>query len=199
LLPHGDRQTARSRRAACLLAVVLGAIGVRSQDAGPDAWFAGLRVGMWVKVEGTRGSDGILHASRIKAYAGELDEVAVESDVAAVDLPHLTLQTSIGVRVVATPQTELEGPGQQRHVSLASLQVRDRVKVAGQLQKDGSLLAEEIELEESRRADGNAPSPDAHELTARIESLNRAGLRIVVAGLPIQLSATTRMRSSLPD
>ena len=69
----------------------------------------------------------------------------------------------------------------------------------GQLQKDGSLLAEEIELEESRRADGNSPSPDVHELTARIESLNRAGLRIVVAGLPIQLSATTRMRSSLPD
>jgi|RhiMetdeSRZDD1v2_1073273.scaffolds.fasta_scaffold889766_2 uncharacterized protein DUF5666 len=154
---------------------------------------------MWLKVDGERGPDGVLLASRIKVYAGELDEVTVESDVAAVDVPRLTLRTSLGVRVVATPQTEMEGPGRQRHVSLASIHVGDRVKIAGQLQKDGSLLAEEIEIEESRPGEGGRSSKDGHELTARIESFDRAALRLVVGGLPIQVGAGTRIRSSLPD
>ncbi len=181
------------------MAFALSPIAAQPQGTVLDSWFAGLRVGMWVKVEGLRGPDGVLQASKIRVYAGELDEVALESDVTAVDVPRLTLQTTIGVRVVATPDTEMEGPGQQRHVSLANLHVGDRVKIAGKLQRGGSQLAEEIEIEESRSAErGLAPS-DSHELTARIESINRAGFRIVALGLPIQVAEGTRMRSSLPD
>lgn len=189
----------RCCRLACLLAIAFGPATARAQDVSPEAWFASLRVGMWVKVDGQRGPDGVLQASRIRVYAGELDEVTLESDAAAVDVARLKLQTSLGVRVVATPQTEMDGPGRQRHVSLASVHVGDRVKIAGQLQKDGSLLAEEIEIEESRPAEGGRRPTDEHELTARIESIDRAGLRIVVVGLPIQVGAGTRMRSSLPD
>jgi hypothetical protein len=153
---------------------------------------------MWVKVEGQRTPDG-LRASKIKVYAGELDEVTVESEVADVDIPRLTVRTTIGVRVVATPDTELEGPKRQRHVSLAFLGPGDRIKVGGQQQKDGSVLAEELELETSERLEPGLEPENKHELTARIESIDATGLRIVLLGLPIWIGEDTRIRSSLPD
>jgi hypothetical protein len=160
---------------------------------------ANLRVGMWVKLEGERALHGALSASKLRLYAGDLDEVTLESDVATVDASRLTLHTSIGVRVVATPHTEIEGPERRRHLGLALIAVGDRVKVAGQLQEDGSLLAEEIDIEDSRRQQAAPPAKDAYELRAPLESIDTAGWRIVVLGLRIQLGEETRISSSLPD
>lgn len=184
---------------ALWLAGGLGPVPALAEGAGLEAWLPSLRVGMWVKVEQRQGADGVLEAARIKLYGAELDEVTLESTVAAVDLPRLTIQTSVGVRVVATPQTELEGPRQQRHVGLALLAVGDRIKVAGQRQKDGTLIAEEIEIDEPDPPGGAGPLQPAYELTAPLEVVDASARRIVALGLPIQLLEDTRMRSSLPD
>jgi len=182
-----------------LLALCLATGLATAEPQGPDleSWLATLRVGMWVKVEGQRALDGILEASRVRVYDGERDEVAVETEVAAVDLARMTLETSLGLRVVATPSTEIEGPGHRRHFVLAGVGVGDRVEVEGQLERDGSLRAEKIDIETSKRLEPGRGPENKHKLTARIESIDAAGHRIVVLGLPVQLKRTTRIR--LPD
>jgi len=191
----GDRVATWGVRALLVLSLVAGDLSptVQAQEAGLDSWFPSLRVGMWVKVEGVLTSDRSLEASRIKLYAGDLDEVEVVSEVTAVDLVRTTVQTAVGVRVVATPNTEMEGPKHRRHVSLAFLGAGDGVKIEGQLQKDGSLLAEEIDMDKPSR------QPDAHSLTARIESIDSTAHRIVLLGVPVHLTRGTRIRSPLPD
>jgi hypothetical protein len=184
---------ARALAALCLVAGGLSA-SAQTQNTGLDALFPGLRVGMWVKVEGVRTSDGSLDVSAIKVYAGELDEVEVVTAVTAVDAVKATVQTAVGVRVVTTPDTKIEGPEQQSHLSLASLEAGRRVKIEGQLQKDGSLLAEEIDM----KSRPDLP-PGKHALTARIESIDTAARRIVLMGLPAQLRQVTRIRTPLPD
>jgi hypothetical protein len=109
----------------------------------------------------------------------------------------MTVETTLGLRVVATPSTEIEGPGEARHLVLASLAAGDRVEVEGQLEKDGSLRAEKIDVEKAKPPKPGANPEDKHELTARIESIDSAGHRIVVLGLPVRLGPSTRIR--LPD
>jgi len=187
----------RALLALCLATGELSPLGADPQAADLESRLATLRVGMWVKVEGQRTPDGILEATRVRVYDGELDEVAVETEVAAVDLVRMTLETSVGLRVVATPNTEIEGPGHQRHFVLAVVEVGDRVEVEGQLERDGSLRAEKIDIEKPRRLEPGREPENKHKLTARIESIDSAGHRIVVLGLPVLLKPTTRFR--LPD
>lgn len=156
-----------------------------------------LRVGMWVQVEGRRTADGVLEAARVRVYAGERDEVEIESEVAAVDLVRMTLKTTLGLRVTASSSTEIEGPGGKRQAVLAALAAGDRIDVEGQLEKDGSLRAEKIDVEKEKRPEPGRASDSQHELKARIESIDLERRRIVVLGLPVQLRATTRLR--LPD
>jgi hypothetical protein len=183
---------ARVVPALCLVASALSA-AAHAQNARLDSLFPGLRVGMWVKVEGARTTDGRLDVSAIRVYAGELDEVEVVTAVTAVDALKATVQTEVGVRVVTTPDTEIEGPEHQS-LSLAFLEAGRRVTIEGQLQKDGSLLAEEIDM----KSRPDLP-PGKHALTARIESIDTAARRIVLMGVPAQLREVTRVRSPLPD
>jgi hypothetical protein len=181
--------------------MAVGGGAVAAPEQGPDleAWFPRLRVGMWVKAEGQRAADGVLHAARIKVYGAELDEVAVSSQVAAVDLVGMKIETAVGVRVVATASTELEGPGPRGHLTLAVLEIGDRVKIEGRLQKDGTLLAQEIDIDKAKRPALDPQGGKKHQLTAAIESIDAAGRRIVLLGVPVQLSEQTRIRSPLPD
>lgn len=180
---------------ACVATFTLGTAAADTKGADLASQLARLRVGMWVKVEGQRSADGIVEASRLRVYDGERDEVEVETEVAALDLARMTLETTLGLRVVATASTEWEGPEHQRHVGLAGIGVGDRIEVEGRLDTDGSLRAEKIDIEKRKRPE--PASENEHKLTARIDSIDAAGHRIVVLGLPVQLKGTTRIR--LPD
>jgi hypothetical protein len=131
---------------------------------------------MWVKVEGQRTPDGILEATRVRVYDGELDEVAVETEVAAVDLVRMTLETTLGLRVLATPNTEIEGPSHRRHLVLAVVGVGDRVEVEGQLERDGSLRPK-IDIEKPARAWSPAREQAQAHGAHRIDRRRRASHR----------------------
>jgi uncharacterized protein DUF5666 len=168
-------------------------------EAGIDSWFRHLRVGVWVKVSGKLTPARVLDATKIKIMDGELDEVDVESFVESVDLVKMTVQTTLGIRVVATPTTDMDGPKHHHDVSFTFLAIGDRVDVEGQLQKDGSLVAEEIEIEKSKRLQPDYEPDNKHEITARIESIDAEKHRIVLLGIPVQLSETTRNKTPLLD
>ena len=201
-----DRGLTGSPRLVLLMLVILapgcvllapGSVPAQAADSALAEWFPRLRVGMWVKVEGGRNPEGVLEATKIKIHDGELDEVEIESHVAEVDLVHTTLVTTLGVRVVANPSTKLKGPKQQRQVSFAFLEAGDRIDVEGQLQKDGSLLAEELDIEKSKRLRPDLELENKHELAARIESIDADKRRVVLLGIPVQLSERTRNKNPL--
>jgi hypothetical protein len=153
---------------------------------------------MWVDVEGTL-SDGAFVATEIVILDGELDEVGMETQVASVDLGQLSLVTDVGVRVVAESSTEIEGPKEQRNASFSFLGIGDHVELEGQLQKDGSILAEKIEIEESKRLHPDLAPRDEHELKSKIQSIDTEHRRIVLLGIAVQLSDNTVNKSPLLD
>lgn len=157
------------------------------QQHGLDTWFPRLSAGDWVKVEG-RLRDGILHATKIKILAAALDESEVCSAIASVDSEARSLRTELGVTIIATHRTDVRGFESER-IAFASLKPGDRVESEGQIQRDGSLLAEEIDLE---RPMHDRSIVDDDEITARTESVDPATHRIVLLGVTVQVDANTR-------
>jgi uncharacterized protein DUF5666 len=199
--PAGRWKAARRAVGAAFVAVLWVAV-VPAQPApetGIDSWFRHLRVGVWVKVSGKLTPERVIDATKIKIMDGELDEVDVESFVESLDLVKMTVQTTLGIRVVATPTTDMDGPKHHHDVPFTFLSIGDRVDVEGQLQKDGSLVAEEIEIEKSKRVQPDYEPDNKHEITARIESVDAKKHRIVLLGIPVQLSETTRNKTPLLD
>lgn len=160
-----------------------------SQRAQLDDWIQRLRPGMWVKVEGQPAAGNGLQATRFKALGGDLDESEVSSTVVAVDTERKTLETRIGVKVVATLRTAIKG--RRKHDTFASLRVGDRIETEGQLQKDGTLLADEIEVKKS--------ADDEDEITGRIEGVDTGTHQIRLLGIPVQLDAGTRNKTPIFD
>ena len=186
-----------------LMVVALLAVPDTSGMATPASelarWFAHLREGMWVKVDGEMRDDGALYAEDIKIYPGELDEWEVSSNVAAIDVTRLSLQTEIGIRVQATERTDLQGPKGHRHIGFTFLTVGDRIETEGQWQKDGTFLAEEIEIERSKRLKPDLKHKNEHEVTARIESVDQETHSVQLLGIQVFFSPETRNKSLLLD
>jgi len=185
------------RKALFMLLLLLAAGPGRAQSPRSlDTWFPILRVGMWVKVEGAM-QDGALHASEVKIYAGELDEWEVGSNVVAVDVTQMTLQTEFGVTIQANERTDLQGPKGHPHIGFTFLSVGDRIETEGQWQKDGVFLAEEIELEKSKRQSPGMKYENEHEVTARIEAVDAQAHSVTLLGVPILFDENTRNKSLL--
>jgi hypothetical protein len=155
-----------------------------------------LREGMWIKVEGPMHEAG-LHADEVKIYAGELDESELASTVVGVDVTRMRLQTEFGVTVQSNDRTDLQGPKGQKHIGFPFLSVGDRIEIEGQWQKDGFFLAEEIEIEDSKRLDPQLQHENEHEVTARIESIDAANHSVLLLGVRVYFSQQTRNKSLL--
>jgi hypothetical protein len=159
-----------------------------------ESWFAHLREGMWIKVQGARNADGVLVAHEIRILDGELDEWEVESHITHVDDVRMSLSTTLGLQVVLDPKTRLEGPDEE-NVSFAFLEVDDRVEIEGQLQKDGTFLAEKIEIDESKRVNPEMHVENEHDIRGRIDSIQPEAHRVVLMGITVQFDAKTRNKT----
>jgi len=171
-------------------------LGQSQPNQGLESWFPVLRAGMWVKVDGMM-RDGALHADEIKIYAGELDEWEIASKIIALDATQLTLKTEFGVLVQASERTELQGPKGNRHIGFAFLFIGNCLEIEGQWQKDGPFIAEEIEVEKSKRLDPELVTKNEHEVTARIESVDAETHSIQVLGVRVYFNQQTRNKSLL--
>jgi len=171
-----------------VLTLAVAALPARADRPQPsfETWFPRLNAGVWVKVEGLP-RDGILHATKIKILATALDESEISSTIASVDAAARSLQTELGVTVFATHRTDVQGLDSER-IPFASLKPGDRVESEGQIQRDGSLLADEIDLERPM----HDREVEEDEITARAESVDPATHRIVLLGVTVQVDAKTR-------
>jgi hypothetical protein len=151
-----------------------------------DEWFSQLQAGVWVKVEGEP-RDGVLQAAKIKILATALDESECSSEITGVDAEARSLQTKLGVTILASHRTDVQGIGSER-IPFASLKPGDRVECEGQVQRDGGLLADEIDLERPQ----HDRDVEEDEITGRIESVDAARHRMVLLGVPVQVDAKTR-------
>ncbi len=174
--------------ASAFLGLLAGPVWAPPADL--ESWFPRLRPGMWVEVEGGLVSVGVFVAKEIKILDGEPDEWQIETLVGTVDLPQLTLATRLGLRIVTTEKTECEGRKDEHDVSLADLAADDRVEVEGRLQKDGSLLADKIEIEKPVN-----PPKNEHELKARIEAVDADNRQVRLMGILVQCDEHTRIKT----
>lgn len=153
-------------------------------------WLPRLRQGTWVKVEGNLRAGGGLQAREIKILSGDLDESEITSTITSIDSDRKSFATRSGVRVVTDRRTEVQDP-RKRRTGFGRLAVGDRVETEGPLQKDGTLLADEIEIKKPARPD---QEPD-DEFTGRIESVDVEARKIVLLGVPVFLDERTKNKT----
>ena len=177
-------------------ALLLGPTALAQVETPIDVWFPRLREGMWVEVKGALDAKGVLLAARLRVMDGERDEWEIETHVAAVDSTNMLVTTALGSRVVVTAKTELRGPGLNGGVPFAFLTVGDVVEVEGKPQKDGTMLADELKVEKSKRRKPDLQPSNEHELKARIESIAADKRQIVLMGITVQLDENTRHNSA---
>jgi len=117
---------------------------VEGEDDRPLS-FSDLREGDVVEVEGYRDRNGDLIAYEIEREDDDDDdanEMEVKGFIDSINAPELTVN---GITFTVTSETEIEDDDRER--MLTDLQVGDRVEVEGYRNRDGVLIAEEIEIE----------------------------------------------------
>jgi len=117
---------------------------VEGEDDRPLS-FSDLREGDVVEVEGYRDRNGDLIAYEIEREDDDDDdanEMEVKGFIDSINAPELTVN---GITFTVTSETEIEDDDRER--TLTDLQVGDRVEVEGYRNRDGVLIAEEIEIE----------------------------------------------------
>jgi hypothetical protein len=185
----GSRSALRALAVAVAISMAPAAARGQMAGAGIDEWFPRLRKGMWVKVEGRPGGTQGLQATEIKILNAELDESEVTASIAAIDPERRILKLESGLQVVVPLPTQVQSRKRQRS-SLSALRPGDRIEAEGQLQKDGTLLVDDLEV---KRPEGDGQDED--ELTGRIESIDTEARRIVLLGIAVQLDAKTRNKT----
>jgi hypothetical protein len=150
---------------------------------------------MWVKVEGALTTTAFVEATEIKILDGELDEWQIETYVASVDSAGSELVTTLGVRVLATPKTQMKGHQSKGHTTFAFVGAGDKIEAEGKPQKDGTLLADELDVERSKKKQPDLVVKNEHEIVARIEGLDPDKFQVVLMGITVQLSDETRSKT----
>lgn len=160
-----------------------------------QSWFPRLRPGIWVEVQGALTAERFIEADKIKILDGELDECQIETYVASVDAERGTLMTTLGIPVVSTPKTLMKGPKKKDHITFEFVGVDDNVEIEGKLQSDGTMLADEVEVEKSKKRKPELVTENDHEIRARIDNVDAGQHRIVLMGFTVQLSDKTRNKT----
>jgi hypothetical protein len=190
--------TSRLRLGLGLGLIVLAAIPARSEPGTSHAsehWLSHLRPGQWIKVEGRLDTHGGLRARELKFIAGDRDEAQVTTSITSIDPLAKSFRTSMGIQVVTDRRTEVQGR-EKHQTSFSALQPGVRVEAEGKLRKDGAFLAEEVEIQKTKK-DGD--SPDDDEITGRIESVDGQARKVVLLGIPVFFDDRTKLKSPVPD
>lgn len=177
-----------------LVALLAGAARGEARDS-LATWFPQLRPGTWIKVEGLPDSTGGLRAAEIKILSGELDESEVTTLVTGVDLEKRRLATRLGIRIEIGPRTRVERSKRARS-TWNELVAGDRIEVEGQLQANGPLVADQIEVKGPERPEGGTEDRlEEDEITGRIESVDSAAHKVVLLGTPVIFDARTKNKT----
>jgi hypothetical protein len=170
----------------------------RSESKRPplEEWFPRLRKGQWVKVEGSLGTGNALRAREIKVLRGDLDAVEINSTIAVLDAAKKTFTTEFGIQVVTNHRTEFQLPDHSRG-TFALLQPGVRIEAEVQLQKDGTLLADEVEIKTPDAAGTRHREKD--EITGRIDALDPTAHRFGVLGVTVECDDRTKNKTAVQD
>jgi hypothetical protein len=184
-----------------LVSLALGALlalprpaGAQSGSQAPslDDWLPRLRKGSWVKVEGQLLPSGGLRATELKVRNGDIDESQITTTITAMDPSRKQFTTRFGITVQTNGRTEVQASKSNPRTTLATLQAGDRVEVEGKLQKNGALLANEIEIKKPEKPGDKGRD---EELTGRIESVDVAARQIVLLGITVYLDENTKNKT----
>ena len=185
-----------STPALAALVLLALATGVRGDHPAPvEVWLPRLQPGMWIKVEGRLDPAGGLRAREVKVLHGERDESEITTGITALDPDGRSFRTPLGIQVETNSRTAVESAKKTRS-SFSALRVGDLIEAEGQFQKNGTLLADEIEIKKRER---DRAEDEDEEITGRIESVDVSGRKVVVLGISIYLDEKTKNKSPYPE
>ena len=156
-----------------------------------DEWLPRLQTGLWIQIEG-EWANGVLRADEVKVMHGELDQAEVSSLVAAFDSVTARIRTQLGVEIAVSKRTEFEKDARR---GWSAVTVGALVEAEGPIQRDGSLLADELEIKQPAAKQRLRGSYVEHELTGRIDAIDVAARTLTVFGVTVRCDAQTRNKT----
>ena len=182
----------------CTTLVLWGAGAARAQSgrAGtPSELISALKVGQWVKIEGTAANAATVPCTQAKMLTGDfLDgDWQISADVRRVDAAKGTFQ------VFTMPCKLADGcafksknnPGFK---SLAQLKPGMYVNVEGTFLRDGTLLANKVS-DKASELDTKPDHKGSVRLRGRIDKLNPSAMTVTVMNITFQVNSHTQAKS----
>jgi hypothetical protein len=182
----------------CTTLVLWGAGDARAQSgrAGtPDELMSALKVGQWVKIEGTAANAAMVPCTQAKMLTGDfLDgDWQISAEVRRVDAAKGTFQVytmpcKLGDGCTFKSKTD---PGFK---GLAQLKPGMYVNIEGTFLRDGTLLAQKV----GDKADELETKPEHKglvRLRGRIDKLNPSSKTVTVMGITFQVNSRTQAKS----
>jgi hypothetical protein len=156
-----------------------------------EEWLPSLQTGLWIKIEG-EWADGVLRADEVKVVHGELDQAEVSSLVVAFDSVTARIRTQLGVEIAVSKRTQFEKEARR---GWSAVTVGALVEAEGPIQRDGTLLADELEIKAPRSSPRPAGAYVEQELTGRIDAVDAAARTLTVFGVTVRCDAQTRNKT----
>jgi hypothetical protein len=190
-------------RVALALAAALGVAGApvpaRSQGTHkPSAsdYFATLRVGQWIQLNGNVRDTTPVLCTEVKQLAGDFldDDWSIKGAIQTLDTVRQEFVVG-GCRIQVTGGTTYDDP-HRRIKGLGDLRIGMRVDVEGTFLRERSLVAAEVD-DESEELVHHPALKDALEIVGRVERIDPRQRLITVMGVAFQVTDKTKLRSAI--
>jgi hypothetical protein len=178
--------------ATLLMAPLTAAIGKPTK--GRDL-LASLKVGQWIRIEGTPQRDGTMACTEVKQLTGDfLDhDWSVMGTVASVD--HRGREFRIGpIRLRLANDAEFEGETGRVFKNLADVRAGMLLEVDGTYTKDGTFLAKDVD-DESDEIKSKTEKSRLIRFIAKVEKSDATRRRIITMGTVFVVTPRTQLKS----
>jgi Domain of unknown function (DUF5666) len=143
-----------------------------------------LQVGQTIAIEGKSSDARTIQASEIEIQQASHED-KLKGRIQKIDSATNSLVV-LGTRVLAAQDAQI-ADRIGGTIPFSSLQKGWMVKVKGQLHQEGALHASEIKVSREE-------APDEAEVEGKVQSINKAGSTLTVAGLTIRLTPSTKIK-----
>lgn len=157
---------------------------------------ATLKVGQWVRIDGTARADSAARCDQLRILTGDFldDDWALKGFASGLNAAKRELLVG-GVAVQVTDDTRFDSPGRKFH-EFSDLRSGQLVELEGSYQKNGKFLAKEVDDETDEV--GRRPwSKSQVRIVGKVERVDSRKHLLWAMGMAFEVSEKTRLQSAI--
>ncbi len=168
---------------------------VVAQSFGSSSLFAKLKVGQWVKIDGSPQKDGTVLTEEVKILTGDIqdDDWEVFGRITRIDYKKKQLMIH-GLTIRTSKETEYE-IGDEKQPSFQMLKRNMPVEVEGTFLKDGTFLADEIQDETYNPK--KQKKSHLLSLVGKVQKMDPNKKIVEVMGIQFLISSKTKVKTKM--